>query len=453
MNQKIPAVFPVVTKEINLTVYQSHGSAFFIDAKGLFVTAAHTFKNPFRENYALIKGERFEITRVWSEYTDLDYQQPKIYQDLFIGRIKDFDSPEFYQLRDITTDLPRGAELKLEGYHQHLKPAVQPVTQEPIDLDDLYEDVLDDDYQGLPTQEEEKAGLLRLDPIAVTYLQQGFKHIDKYATLNEEFTNGFSISMEVKEPHGHSGGPLLYQGKVAGMLIGENAVISVEYIKEKLAIHLARTQGKLPEKPAMAVDVSADNEWLENLIASIHDKLNVPGSLYESQWRTLCFVSAADAGLLKNIVDKRMLVGFGGTQSNYLLDKISPVHLVVLTPNTYKEAELTFPELQAVVMHEIGHVLNKYEQKTAPMFKGTDQGEMEAYFIASKEVREGNQLNNELYADDYVRQQGYVLPLVGSMKKYLNTTGAENIDLMNKRIQYFEKSNNNDLVGTVNILR
>lgn len=46
MNYSKNVVFPVVTKERELLVLQGHGSAFFIDDKGLFITAVHTLKDP-----------------------------------------------------------------------------------------------------------------------------------------------------------------------------------------------------------------------------------------------------------------------------------------------------------------------------------------------------------------------------------------------------------------------
>jgi len=423
MSQTNKTVFPIITRAYSKENYDGHGSAFFIDPKGLFITAAHTFKHPFRDRCALIEGNRYEIKEVWSEYHDFDSQHPAIYKDLFIGRIDGLETPNHAILLEISDTTTPQSDIKILGYSVGLNNAT-------ISIDEL------DELNDSPSPEKLKEKLLKYQPLEASFAKPHFAHINKHSTTKYLFKNGFTIELNISEPHGHSGGPIVNaKSQVIGMLIGQNAGISSSYIAEKLLIAKSIEDDISPTFPSLAVPKTWDNEWLYKIMMSVHQKLNIKGSAYQTACEHLRFVSTDDLHLLNTPRISKQDPGFGLTEINYFLrEENRIVHLVMVNPDAYKEAQLTKDEIEAILMHELGHILNTPALEKPIQVKSTSTEDLKLLMESEKEVKKVNSYNSEVYADDYVKQNGYRLPLISSLNKYLNLPTAKNRDMIELRI-------------------
>jgi hypothetical protein len=426
MSTQIPAVFPVISYKIGQSLFQSHGSAFFINASGVFVTAGHNFKYPTRTFKAVINGIEYLFTKLYHEYNDFEDQLPPFYQDLFIGRIEGFTSPNYYELGN-ETELNAGSILTTMGYQLSDQLPVIP-------MDDIYDDLIGDgEEKPLPTPNTIKLSRLQLQPIPTTFTGNGFQHIDKHSELTTPFTNGFAITIPVEEPHGHSGGPVMSTATVYGMLIGETGVIGATYILEKL-------QQAAPLDPEvvarqLALPVNDQNRWLSERIANVHQALHLPGSPYAAQYQHVYYVSAAEVTLLQNPVSPLILRGIGGAQSNYhLAEKGELVHLVVINPDVCDEANFSAAEIEAAIIHELGHLFNMYTPQSVPTVMDSFKTGIPFNQQEVDSIKYENRVNNEYYADDYAKQHERENQVIRGLEKYSKLSGSENEDMIYARI-------------------
>lgn len=447
MNKKISRNFIVITKNVNGDI-QSHGSAFFIGGDGVFVTAAHTFKNPFFEYFALINEIEYQIKRYYSEYLDLECQRPPIYKDLFIGKLDGITDCDYYDIDCQLDDIQSRDSLRLEGFMK-IKKGEPEVKEEIIDQDDLFIEVSSDDYEGI--KESVSEDIIEFKEFDAKFLRLAFKHISKYSSIEGDFTNGISIDLLGKEPHGHSGGPLVFADKVVGMLISKDAAISSSYISEKRKeVNIDNSRNIMP----LIVPESSERNWLANLIDSVHDKLSKSSLAYQDSWKFFSYVSSED---IRNLDPAPKLIDIHGPallQLNYFRGG-KPTHLICVNYSLCEELGFTMPELEAIVMHEIGHVLNMYEIQEISEFPNRDTDStvntdsVREFLRQNQLIKQQNELNRELYADDFVRQNGYILPLIETMEKYLGSNSTQNEELMKERIEYFKQNHPDVLKGGI----
>ncbi|WP_159727115.1 hypothetical protein [Sphingobacterium sp. 18053] len=445
MNEKISKNFIVITKNANGDIH-SHGSAFFIGGDGFFVTAAHTFKNPFFEYFALINEIEYQIKRYYSEYLDLDFQKPPIYEDLFIGKVEGITDCNYYELDIQESVMQEGDSLHLAGFMKR-KNGKPEAKEEIVHQDDLFVDVSSDDYEGI--NESVSEDIIEFKKFDAKFLNLAFKHISKYSLIEEDFTNGISIDLLGKEPHGHSGGPLIFADKVVGMLIGKDAAISSSYISEKRKeVNMDNSRNVM----SLIVPESSERNWLANIINSVHDKLSKSSLAYQDSWKFFSYVSSED---VRNLDPAPKLIDIHGPallQLNYCRDG-KPTHLICINYSLCEELGFTMPELEAIVMHEIGHVLNMYEIQEISEFPNRDTDStantdsVREFLRQNQSIQQQNELNRELYADDFVRQNGYILPLIETMEKYLGSNRPQNEKLMKERIEYFKQISTDVLKG------
>ena len=121
-----------------------------------------------------------------------------------------------------------------------------------------------------------------------------------------------------------------------------------------------------------------------------------------------------DGGLLSKAYEN----GFGAVIANIRIDS-GFKHLVVLNFEIINALSLKPIEIQGVVSHELGHLLNKYEEEYVPTYLDISLGK------ASKEDMErlkiSNRDNKEIYADHYSKACKTSDGLISSMNKYINS--------------------------------
>ncbi|WEA00667.1 hypothetical protein [Mucilaginibacter sp. SJ] len=433
MQTIIPAVFPVVSYKNKIASFKGHGTAFFISKEGVFVTAAHTFRNPTRDFFAIINGVQMPFKTLYREYLDFEDQQLYIYKDLFIGQIENIESANFFNLTTPDT-LQKCSKLFARGFS--LKEKQQAVfTQSTMAIEDLYDDLIDG-VDGIIEPTDPKLSNLELIDIPVVFDQLKFKHIDKTSTILEQFTNGFTFQTDAHEPHGHSGCPLIDEQKAYGILVGNHGAIGADYILEKLRAHVQMEVDKATA-PQMAVKVTENNRWLYEAANEVHQQLIANESLYQQHQTDIYYISAADVDQLDNPVSPFVLRGIGGLHSNYCLNDQN-VHLVVINPDCCDEADFSESEIQAAIVHELGHIFNMYIHKPLPSILSFYSNGTEYNVEEVERVKLENRTNDEIYADAYARNQGWGKGLQRGLIKYRNTPWSENIPMIDDRLAKFD---------------
>jgi hypothetical protein len=426
MNQ---AVFHILAYQRGKDVFESNGSAFFIDGQATFISAGHNFKSPINEYKAYINGAYYEINKLYHEYEDHDDQQPPIYKDLFIGQITGFVPKHYYALSS-AADLTSKDLLVAIGYSTLN-------VKEAGNLDDLY----GADFYGDEDVEESdalnKIMTRHYGEMPVAFGGQQFLHIHKYRDERPVFENGFTISVPIAEPHGYSGGPVIQKNNAVGMLIGENGAISSDHIIEKLK-HLQTSEIESEIKSQMAVPYSADNSWLCEGAEQVHLKLKGTDQIYADHYRDIYYVSKAEVDQLPRPMEVSVLNGLGGVQSNYWLNDRN-VHLVVINPAACEQASLSRSEIQSAIAHELGHIFNDNPKMQRPSILTASQSGTPFSKDDDNRIRKENLLNMELYADKYAKKNGWGASLIRCIKKYIRSNPCADISMFNTRLEKLER--------------
>jgi hypothetical protein len=429
MDQLSQSVFIIAAYQAGVPVFRSHGTGFFIDNVGTFISAGHNFKNPFRTCKAVIDGRHYDISALYEEYNDYQDQEPPIYRDLFIGKIEGVASANFYPLvsaKQLKSDSP----LIAAGYTSKNE-------AEPVSMDSLFEDVLATDYEAPDLSEDaNKLRVQRYGTMSVKFGGDQFLHIDRHADHRPVFENGFTIDVPMEDPHGYSGGPILDNNNSVGMLIGENGAISSDYIISKLSrIAKSKTLAS-PVWSQMAVQTTPQNKWLEDAVSKLHEKFNISGADYAAHWEDILYVSSLDVPQLPIKVQDMLLRDVAGTQgNNYWGPLHKSIHLVIVNPVACEQAKFSKPELEAVIAHELGHIFNMNTPITVPNPLKLVNGETTYDDTETKQVQYQNRLNSELYADDFVKRKGLSNALIRGLEKSNGLPGVLNGEMTEARLR------------------
>ncbi len=220
----------------------SNGTAFFCGAHGLFVSVAHNMRNDKILHKALIDGKFYNYEVLSKEYIALELQTAPCYHDLLIGRVLDYENVDFLELNTSELeDFPSKAILS--GF----KKSTIEKSEEVTTLDELYDEIINDHYNLLetPSNEQEDKVIenipraanisLEFGSMQVNIVDNSFKNpLSKVIKIDGNFTNGYSIERLSPEPSGYSGGPVVLNQEVIGILISAEVLLSSVYISEKL---------------------------------------------------------------------------------------------------------------------------------------------------------------------------------------------------------------------------
>lgn len=209
------SVFPILAFEDSIKDYVDNATGFFINKDGVFISAGHIFKDKSRKYFARIDNKLYPIEFVYEEYIKPELQKPPSYKDLFIGKIN-FDSK---QIKPLSFSLSKEKKSKYFacGYSSRI-----PISNQKIKKQ---EDLCFDDCE--------------IEIKQLNYHKLQFKYYGEkmFRTLGVEihwFDNGFVIEMNNKPASGLSGGPVIHDLFVKGVLIAMNNCISSDYITSVL---------------------------------------------------------------------------------------------------------------------------------------------------------------------------------------------------------------------------
>ena len=212
------SIFPILAFDDPTKNFVDNGTGFFINSEGFFISAGHVFKNKNRKYSARIHNQLYPIELVYEEYIEQDRQEKPIYKDLYIGKIS-FDSKQIKPLSFSLTKA-KNSEYFACGYSSRI-----PINNQKIKKQ---EDLCFDDCE--------------MEIKQLNYHKLQFKYYGEkmFQTLGIEihwFDNGFVIEMNNTPASGLSGGPVIHDLFVKGILIAMNNCISSDYITSVLSVY------------------------------------------------------------------------------------------------------------------------------------------------------------------------------------------------------------------------
>ncbi|MDE6019746.1 MAG: hypothetical protein K2H01_01935 [Ruminococcus sp.] len=95
------------------------GSGFLLNRDGLFISAAHNFKNKENTFFAVYDSKRYEIIEILNEYKKRDSYTEEDHEckDLYIGILKNFNPSRDFNPGILSKENTNCDELRVEGYN------------------------------------------------------------------------------------------------------------------------------------------------------------------------------------------------------------------------------------------------------------------------------------------------------------------------------------------------
>lgn len=90
---------------------------------------------------------------------------------------------------------------------------------------------------------------------------------------------------------------------------------------------------------------------------------------------------------------------------------------IILNTQKCEEADLTEREIAAVVLHELGHILNEPELRVEPTFEYCFINGISFDRKVLNEIKESNSIAMETYADSYANKHGFGKELISTFHK------------------------------------
>lgn len=110
--------------------------------------------------------------------------------------------------------------------------------------------------------------------------------------------------------------------------------------------------------------------------------------------------------------------GFGYNISNHPRNG-TLIRIIVINTEKCINAEITPNEYKALILHELGHLLNFIEPIPVPNHYYCLINRIAYTQEAHAEAQKINSINNEIYADYYAKQFGYGETLISSFDKHI----------------------------------
>ncbi|MBX2896845.1 MAG: hypothetical protein KF763_15470 [Cyclobacteriaceae bacterium] len=144
-----------------------------------------------------------------------------------------------------------------------------------------------------------------------------------------------------------------------------------------------------------------------------------------------------DAAIFKKRDDKEIVEkGFGSCLlKSYGIDNWE-VSIIVNIKNC-QQAKLTPREITAVILHELGHILNVPDLPDEPTFEFCFIHGIPFDHALLEQVQESNNLAREMYADSYAMQHGYGAELITTFHRQ-NENFDQKIGFCQQRIEQIQ---------------
>jgi hypothetical protein len=220
------SIFSILAYEKDKDDTADNGTGFFINSEGYFITAGHVINNVELKYYANINDELYPIKEIYREYIDQTLQKAPIFKDLFIGKVE--YTPSAYNICEFSDAIEINEYYLACGFtSRNLIPQIK----KPITFDELFED---DDLVSEDTSYNVKSKYKNLNfyEIEVQYYKSFIYRV--FGGDIQYFENGLTVDMKKIIIAGMSGGPLMKENKVRGMVFARDNCISAAYIMSKL---------------------------------------------------------------------------------------------------------------------------------------------------------------------------------------------------------------------------
>ena len=112
--------------------------------------------------------------------------------------------------------------------------------------------------------------------------------------------------------------------------------------------------------------------------------------------------------------------------------------LIVINMENCNRAEFNEKEIGAIILHELGHLLNFPELIPEQNFLYCYTNEIPYNKFLDEEIKSKNQMNMEIYADSYANQNGYGIELLSTFEKQ-NAMFEQKIGYFNERVASINK--------------
>lgn len=123
----------------------------------------------------------------------------------------------------------------------------------------------------------------------------------------------------------------------------------------------------------------------------------------------ICIISKFDAfKKYPKRISPAIKKSFGITQS--FLEDGEKIHLIIINEELCLQYNVDFT---AVILHEIGHIVNEYDKKITPL-KAISMN------VQYKEENQRIQLENEFHADYFAKKYGYLNGMIQNLQNSLN---------------------------------
>ncbi|WP_313157367.1 hypothetical protein [Sphingobacterium multivorum] len=237
--------FAIVGYDDVKSTYANIGTGFFINNRGTFITSAHTFKKNTRKFFALLEGEFYSLPEpILFRYKEFDEQTPPVHEDIYIGQFDEIET-KFYTLTSAKI-IQAGETLVFKGFSSS-----------------IYEDNILRDFNDIAAEvnllvanakgfvKDYEIARIKESSLTGIFTQYGFNQFTPFS-IEGEITNGISFVLTAnirlqslilsnpytnlgQNPAGFSGGPVICNDEVIGMLISQKAGISSDYIIQTLS--------------------------------------------------------------------------------------------------------------------------------------------------------------------------------------------------------------------------
>jgi len=220
------SIFPILAYEESKDETMDNGTGFFINSKGYFITAGHVVNNGKWKYFANINDELYPIKEIYIEYLDQTIQKAPIFKDLFIGKVEYSPSVSNICIFSDTIEIDDFC-LACGFTSRNLLPQINKLL--------TFEELLEDDNlvsKDTSNKVKSKHKEFKFYEIELKYYKSFI-----YRAFNGDiqyFENGLTVDMKNINFAGMSGGPLLKEGTVRGMIIARDNCISGKYIMSKL---------------------------------------------------------------------------------------------------------------------------------------------------------------------------------------------------------------------------
>lgn len=203
-------IFPILVYDSEGKNQVDTGTGFFINEMGYFVSAGHVFKNSKEKFFAEVGDLKLPIKIVYKEYLERDDQKTGEYRDLMFGKI-------IHELAGIAplslaSNIASCQSFIAKGYSKQI------INEPNTTIEELWEDDVDSFSNEL------------------RYYELPFRFMDNHIYFNPDqiFMNGFCINMKGQNMYGMSGGPVICNDLVSGVLVTTDNCVGSTYIMSKL---------------------------------------------------------------------------------------------------------------------------------------------------------------------------------------------------------------------------